>query len=365
MNATRRLRDGYRRGDRLCRQAVLVIWWPSVCWASHDGRVDVTGVVAAVEDLWGLDTVGWSVLVDGPAPVLALPAAGAVMHVGREEVGAARIEALHRARARLAEDGVPVVELLTSRTGNTWQWSHGRVVEVEQRVDHDGRMNTWPRLRAGCSVLAQVHNAWIGLDLGREGEACDWANWISPADVLVRCEIAAGRLRTWGLGGLAADVIRLAELTAEDHGLPTQVVHGDFWDNNIYLRHERVVAVTDFEFLGRRPRIDDLALLLYFADEQPYFDGAGFRDQRTRLAELTPLVHAYASRLATPLTHAELTALPITLARQPLWTYGIWLVADIDDDHARRDALATAPAVARALEIATDPEPWAHAFNRT
>ncbi len=55
----------------------------------------------------------------------------------------------------------------------------------------------------------------------------------------------------------------------------------------------------------------------------------------------------------------------MTLARQPLWTYGTWLVADIDDDHARRDAFATAPAVARALEIATEPEPWADAFSLT
>ncbi len=327
--------------------------------------MDITGIVVAVEELWGLDVVGWSALVDGPAPVLALPAAGAVVHVGRREVSSVRVAALHQARASLAEHGVPVVELLTSRTGETWHWSHGRVIEVERWVDHDGRMNTWPRLRTGCSLLAQVHNAWAGLDLGEEGEACDWANWISPAEVLDRCEIAAGRLRTWGLADLAVDVLRLAALTATDHDLPTQVVHGDFWDNNVYLRHERIVAVTDFEFLGRRPRIDDLALLLYFADEQPYFNGAGFRDQRTRRDQLTPLVHAYASQLTTPLTDAELTALPITLARQPLWTYGTWLLADNDDDHARREALSSAPAVARALEIATEPEPWTQAFSPT
>ena len=327
--------------------------------------MDVTGIVAAVEDLWGLDTVGWSVLADGPAPVLTLPAAGAVVHVGRREVGSARIAALHRARASLTEYGVPVVELLTSLTGETWHWSQGRVIEVERWVDHDGRMNTWPRLRAGCSLLAQVHNAWMGLDLGEEGEACEWANWISPGELLVGSETAAHRLREWGLGGLAANVLRLAELTAGDHGLPTQVVHGDFWDNNVYLREEHIIAVTDFEFLGRRPRIDDLALLLYFADEQPYCDGAGFRDQRTRRTELTPLVHAYASQLVTPLTEPEITALPMALARQPLWSYGNQLAADIDDDHARRDALTTAPAVTRALGIAREPEPWTDAFRPT
>lgn len=90
---------------------------------SHDVPVDVTEVMAAVEKLWGLQTTGWFVLVDGRAPVLALPAAGAVVHVARPEVEAARIMALHQARASLAEHRIPVVELVTSRTGETWHWS--------------------------------------------------------------------------------------------------------------------------------------------------------------------------------------------------------------------------------------------------
>ena len=327
--------------------------------------MDVIQVVAAVEGLWGLDTGGWSVLVDGAAPVVLLPAAGAVLHIARVEVGPARIEALHRARARLAACGIPVVALMTSLAGSTWHGCQGRVVEVERWVEHDGRMNSWPRLRTGCSLLAEIHNAWFGLDLGHEGEACAWANWISPAEVVARCESAASRLRRWGLGGLADDVVRLAELTADDRALPTQVVHGDFWDNNVYLRDSQIVAVTDFDFLGRRPRIDDLALLLYFADEQPYFEGAGLRGPRTRRDELTPLVRAYAHQLTTPLTDDEMTALPVCLARQPLWNYGIWLVADTDDDHARRDAMSSAPAVARALEIMTEPDRWTEAFTAT
>lgn len=96
---------------------------------------------------------------------------------------------------------------------------------------------------------------------------------------------------------------------------------------------------------------------MFFADEQPCFTGAGVRDQRTRRAQLTPLVRAYANRLATPMTGAELTELPIALARQTLWTYGGHILADTDDDHARHEALSSAPTVARALEIATKPEP--------
>jgi len=141
------------------------------------------------------------------------------------------------------------------------------------------------------------------------------------------------------------------------------VVHGDFWDDNIYLRGQQIVAVTDFDFLGRRPRIDDLALLLYFADERPYFTGSGFRDAATRRHQLAPLVRAYASSLTIPLSSTELEALPLALARQPLWTYGSWLLTDPDDEHARRMALETAPSVTRALEIAARPDAWVEAFD--
>ena len=48
--------------------------------------------------------------------------------------------------------------------------------------------------------------------------------------------------------------------------LPRQLVHGDFWDNNVFFRDNRVVLVTDFDFMGERARIDDLALTLYYTN---------------------------------------------------------------------------------------------------
>jgi Ser/Thr protein kinase RdoA (MazF antagonist) len=34
-------------------------------------------------------------------------------------------------------------------------------------------------------------------------------------------------------------------------------VHGDFWDDNVYFHGEELVAVTDLDFMGNRPRVDD------------------------------------------------------------------------------------------------------------
>jgi Ser/Thr protein kinase RdoA (MazF antagonist) len=56
----------------------------------------------------------------------------------------------------------------------------------------------------------------------------------------------------------------LAELVGQAEAglvarLPRQLVHGDFWDNNVLFRHGRPVLVCDFDFMGERARIDDLA----------------------------------------------------------------------------------------------------------
>jgi aminoglycoside phosphotransferase (APT) family kinase protein len=47
--------------------------------------------------------------------------------------------------------------------------------------------------------------------------------------------------------------------------LPRQLVHGDFWDNNVLFRHGRPVLLADFDFVGEQARVDDLALTLWCA----------------------------------------------------------------------------------------------------
>ena len=327
--------------------------------------MDIDEAVGAAARLWGIDAAGWSVIVDGATATVQFPAADAALHVSRAGTTHARVRAPQTARGRLADEGVPVVGLMRSVAGRTWEQVKDRILEVECWVDHDGQMNTWERLRRGSSLLAAVHSSWSKLELGADGEACDWANWIAPAQVAANAAAAVETLNRWHLGDLARDVERLAELTcAEIVPLPHQVVHGDFWDNNVYLRGEDIIAVTDFDFLGRRPRIDDLALMLYFADEQPYFNETDYRNAAVRRSELAPLVTGYADQLRDTLTDAELTALPYALARQPMWTYAKWVLENPDQDLTRQDAVDTAAAVGRALEILEEPEAWSHAFSR-
>jgi Ser/Thr protein kinase RdoA (MazF antagonist) len=35
--------------------------------------------------------------------------------------------------------------------------------------------------------------------------------------------------------------------------MPSKLVHGDFWDNNVLFRHGRPVLLADFDFIGNGP----------------------------------------------------------------------------------------------------------------
>ena len=85
-----------------------------------------------------------------------------------------------------------------------------------------------------------------------------------------------------------------------------------------------VVAVLDFDFMGVRPRIDDLALPLHTVLQTG-----------TRPADVRGLVDAYDSGCATPLSDLERRALPFAMARMSL-SYLQYLVLPGDEQYALR-----------------------------
>ena len=95
-------------------------------------------------------------------------------------------------------------------------------------------------------------------------------------------------------------------------------MHGDFWDNNIRFRHQQIALVTDFDFLGEHPRTDDLALTLYCTS-------IDITDITRHPAQLTDLIRAYEAGLGTRLSQHERAAIPLAMARQPLWSIAVWV----------------------------------------
>jgi homoserine kinase type II len=73
-------------------------------------------------------------------------------------------------------------------------------------------------------------------------------------------------------------------------------------------------------------------------------------------------VDAYDSGLDHPLTPRERAALPLALARQPLWWVGRWLALLDDEELARQGLAEMAADVGWALQIMREVGRWQAAF---
>ena len=119
------------------------------------------------------------------------------------------------------------------------------------------------------------------------------------------------------------------------------------------------MLLADFDFMGERARIDDLALTLWRAR----CDLAAEADPAADRARLGRLVAGYDAGLDIPLFETERAALPVAMARQPLSSIGGWVARLDDPAAARRHAASVGPELAAAREIMTELGRWQDAFT--
>jgi homoserine kinase type II len=290
-----------------------------------------------------------------------------VVRVYRPHVSTGRLRAIHVVRYQLSAAGIPCGGIVPTLDGQPWILFEDRLVEVERFVEHDAYMDSWERLESGLGVLGSIHGVLRHLEMGDVGKAPMFANHLPSTDALDRTSSGTQRIRTWDPSPaelqLAHDAEELARLvsTAErplNAKLPTQLVHGDFWDNNVLFRDGSVVFITDFDYMGERARIDDLALTLYFTCME-FFEDPVSDDQLRRLSRL---LDAYEAGSSNSLTATERAALPLAMARQPLWSIGGWVASLDDEGAARQHAAGTVAEVAWALGLMQDLPRWQAAF---
>jgi homoserine kinase type II len=324
-------------------------------------------LATAVKRTWGLDlehvvplggSTGLNLLVD-------MPSGGAVVRIHRRHVTEARVEAMQLAREAAARAGVPTAHAIVGRDGERHVTVESSVVEVEHFVESDAKMDTLGRLRQAMPMLARLHDSLASADLPEAADDLRFGNYVPADELAARTADGAHRLRALdaSLQPLAEMAERLADDVAEAQGhappLENQWCHGDYWDNNVLLGDDDIVLVADFGFMNRRPRIDDLALTLYFTLCD--LDAAGHSDPAGTLATLT---QAYDLGAQRRLSDHEREALPVALARQPLWSIARW-AAELDHPDAVRAHLrGHQTALERAGTILADLDRWREAFRR-
>jgi homoserine kinase type II len=291
-----------------------------------------------------------------------------VVRVFRPWVTPARLADMQRARAQLSEGGVPAARPVLTLGGDPWVTVGDRLVEAETYVEHDGKMDSWERLEIGLPLLGRTHTLLRSFDAGEDGRNPPAANYIGPRDALAGTMRGTREIRRWTdasradlqLADNSEELARLVDYSEREsgvEGLPRQIVHGDYWDNNVLFRGERVVLVTDLDFMGERARIDDLALTLYYTNST--FSQDPLSDDR--LKRLHALVDAYNSGLDEPLSRDERAALPLALARTTLAF--IAMIPSVDSPAgARRLAAEMLPDIGWALAIVRDLDRWRTAF---
>jgi homoserine kinase type II len=324
----------------------------------------------AVRHCYGLDGLAGNVDLGGSSSLNLLVAddhGRNVVRVYRPYVTAARLADIQLARHELAAGGVPCAETVETRDGHPWIVFDGRLVEVERYVERDANMDSWERLEVGLPLLGRIHTILQTVAVGADGRKPVFANHVEPPDVLDWTRRGTRRIRGWTpspaelrLADAAEELAHLVYVAERDlvPALPRQLVHGDYWDNNVFFRNGRVVLVTDFDFMGERARIDDLALTLYFTN-------ASFSDDPVsgdRVSRLRKLVDAYDQGLDHPLSSVERATLPLALARQPLWSVGGWIAWLDDEEQARRHAAGVYQDVEWALRIVREADRWQAAF---
>jgi Ser/Thr protein kinase RdoA (MazF antagonist) len=328
------------------------------------------GLRRALRDHWGLGGFARAVDLGGSSSLNLLVVHAdrrLVVRVHRPHVTPGRLGAIHQARRALLAGGVPCAAPVPTLHGAAWVYVEGRLVEVEAYVDRDAVMDSWRRLEVGMALLARTHNLLRHVQVGGEGRRPRFANHLEPADVAA--SVRRGVARIWGWGPtpaerrLAASAEELATLVIQAEGglvagLPRQLVHGDFWDDNVLFRGGRPVLLADFDFMGERARVDDLALTLHCARCDLGAEG-GPVEERARLRRL---VASYDAGLEVRLSAGERAALPVAMARQPLSSIGGWVARLDEEAAARRHAARVGPELAAARQIMTSLDRWRDAF---
>jgi Ser/Thr protein kinase RdoA (MazF antagonist) len=355
----------------MCCRFINAVVRPGVVGPAWRGVEDLDGRASVSAEL--LSLVGREYALDELSPVRDLGGSynlnllvrarqgSFVVRVYQPWVTSERLAAIQGVRSSLGERGWPVAPLVLTRAGAGSCLLGRRVVEVEASVTAGGPMASWSELKFGLPWLARLHDALRDVPALPAAAVAPVANHLAASEVPAETAPAFESIRSWASTAAElrylASAERLAAVVSEvdQFVLPTQLVHGDFWHDNVQLDGSRLVRLGDFDFLGVRPRIDDLALTLFFANEH-----AGRSDLSDgRLSQLRRLVDVYDASLEQPLSADERAALPYAIARTPL-TF-VRDLADGSPFHRAELVELRGPEYEWALRVLDDPrwlQPW-------
>lgn len=252
-----------------------------------------------------------------------------VARVYRPWVARERLDTLQGVKHWLLTQQIPVILPLPTTSGTTMARHAGRLIELEPFVLHTPGKESWPRYEQAFALLGQLHTALANYPAAAMATP-PVENYAVPAKLMEWIENVKGDLRRRGRGQVEEAVQICEEATTllqqlmpwwrktKGH-LPQQLIHGDYGVGNLLWQEEHVIAIGDFEFLAVHERVYDLAYALYWMFDR--IEGTTAVQDRSweRMAEM---VAAYDDSGARPLSPLERRAIPLEMARVPLYWIG-------------------------------------------
>lgn len=273
-----------------------------------------------------------------------------VLRLYRPWVTTARLAYQHAIRRMLSRAGFPVPQPLPALTGETFMYYNDRLLEIEPFILHDGVADTWERNVMAFAILGRLHAVFaaktariplvdpVVTNYGTPDLLLTWtqraANKITQSSQDVQAQEKVGRPQGSPLPSPAPAPTFLAEALAlyaeairlltslqtwwQDNQprLPRQITHGDYGGDNLLFWQGQVVAILDFDLVGIRERVYELAYTLYWWLKK---QGQGQIAAVNAWPRVRELIASYNQQVHRRLARAELRALPLEMACVPLY----------------------------------------------
>jgi len=235
------------------------------------------GLRELLNDEYGIDKYAAYTDIGGSSCLNLLVAGGGgryLARVYRRCTTPGRLDAIQAVKGVLKKNGVPCAPALKTASRRNWTVWNGNLLEVEPYIAHDGVMDTADRIKRAMPTMGKMTSVLGGFgNIGDDGRTPPFANHVPIERALEMTKRGCGRLLsrrpTEFEREFADKSMSLAKKVTESGipafgALPKQLAHGDFWDNNILFSGAGVALIADFDFMGERRRVEDIALTLYF-----------------------------------------------------------------------------------------------------
>lgn len=254
-----------------------------------------------------------------------------VLRVYRPWVHPERLQQIQAQKRTLFQAGFPVCLPMTTRDGSTFFRFRDRLAECEPFITHDPPVHDQFHYMRAFTFLGRLHS-----QLARQTVADfvqplvsnyilpeEQKSWLAHVQQKIQQTTSSHSLDQQIASDICRVTVQLTETLQhwwkeEGNRLPQQLIHGDYRLGNIlfHKQQEAPVALLDLEFIAVRERLYDIAYALYWMLWQ---QNAIHNPTQEAWKQILILLSHYNAATHTPLTQQELMALPVEIARIPLY----------------------------------------------